>query len=145
MRKTKLITIAINIIFVIALLVYIPTLFSNKDYILLGFLSVSCIISVYNCFIFLKRDNNKDDYMRDIDQKKLKIICTVLAILIFISSLFISFIFQNVSTDFTWIMFFFAIVVAIIPNIIKKQKSSYLGLLICVIFIFYYFSQITIK
>lgn len=61
MGKTELITIAINLIFTIAVLVCIPIWLKNEDYILLAFISVSCLISIYNCWLFVKKDRNDDN------------------------------------------------------------------------------------
>ena len=61
MGKTELITIAINFIFTIAVLVCISMWLKNEDYILLAFISVSCLISIYNCGLFVKKDRDDDN------------------------------------------------------------------------------------
>lgn len=61
MGKTELITIAITFIFTIAVLVCIPMWLKDGDYILLAFISVSCLISIYNCWLFVKKDRDDNN------------------------------------------------------------------------------------
>lgn len=58
MKKEELITIIVNIIFLLSIIISIPMLLRNGDYLILVFLSISCIISIYNCWIFIKKKRN---------------------------------------------------------------------------------------
>lgn len=60
MKKEELITIVVNIASLLSIIISIPMLLRNGDYLIIIFLSVACIISIYNFWIFIKRKRSND-------------------------------------------------------------------------------------
>ncbi|RIL26509.1 hypothetical protein BUY88_13530 [Staphylococcus equorum] len=60
MKIIELITIIAIILFTILVAIAVPKFIADKDYIVLIFVSISWVISIYYCFIFLKPKNNNN-------------------------------------------------------------------------------------
>lgn len=60
MKIIELITIIAIILFTILVAIAVPKFIADKDYIVLIFVSISWVISIYYCFIFLKPEKNDD-------------------------------------------------------------------------------------
>ncbi|OEK72140.1 hypothetical protein AST00_01365 [Staphylococcus equorum] len=60
MKIIELITVIAIIFFTILVAIVVPKFITDKDYLVLIFVSISWVISVYNCFVFLKIKKNDD-------------------------------------------------------------------------------------
>lgn len=60
MKIIELITITAIILFTILVAIAVPKFIADKDYIVLIFVSISWVISIYYCFVFLKPEKNDD-------------------------------------------------------------------------------------
>jgi len=60
MKIIELITVIAIILFTILVAIVVPKFIADKDYLVLIFVSISWVISVYNCFVFLKTKKNDD-------------------------------------------------------------------------------------
>ncbi|UNP85138.1 hypothetical protein MNZ23_07725 [Staphylococcus equorum] len=60
MKIIELITIIAIILFTILVAIAVPKFIADKDYIVLIFVSISWVISIYYYFIFLKPENNNN-------------------------------------------------------------------------------------
>lgn len=60
MKIIELITIIAMILFTILVAIAVPKFIADKDYIVLIYVSISWVISIYYCFIFLKPENNNN-------------------------------------------------------------------------------------
>lgn len=60
MKIIELITIIAIILFTILVAIAVPKFIADKDYIVLIFVSISWVISINYCFIFLKPENNNN-------------------------------------------------------------------------------------
>ncbi|MEK4563036.1 hypothetical protein MHB47_13195 [Staphylococcus sp. FSL K6-3157] len=60
MKRIELITIIAMILFTILVAIAVPKFIADKDYIILIFVSISWVISIYYCFVFLKPEKNDD-------------------------------------------------------------------------------------
>lgn len=60
MNIIKLITVIAMILFTILVAITVPKFIADKDYIVLIFVSISWVISIYYCFVFLKPKKNDD-------------------------------------------------------------------------------------
>lgn len=60
MKIIELITIIAIILFTILVAIAVPKFIADKGYIVLIFVSISWVISIYYCFVFLKLENNNN-------------------------------------------------------------------------------------
>lgn len=60
MKIIELITIIAMILFTILVAIAVPKSIADRDYIVLIFVSISWVISIYYCFVFLKPENNNN-------------------------------------------------------------------------------------
>lgn len=60
MKIIELITIIAMILFTILVAIAVPKSIADRDYIVLIFVSISWVISIYYCFVFLKTENNNN-------------------------------------------------------------------------------------
>ncbi|WP_426427695.1 hypothetical protein [Staphylococcus equorum] len=60
MKIIELITIIAIILFTILIAIAVPKFIADKGYIVLIFVSISWVISIYYCFVFLKPKKNDD-------------------------------------------------------------------------------------
>ncbi|OEK68661.1 hypothetical protein [Staphylococcus equorum] len=60
MKIIELTTVIAIILFTILVAIAVPKCIADKDYIVLIFVSISWVISIYYCFVFLKIKKNDD-------------------------------------------------------------------------------------
>lgn len=60
MKIIELITVIAIILFTILVAIVVPKFIADKDYLVLIFVSISWVISIYYCFVFLKPENNNN-------------------------------------------------------------------------------------